>query len=106
MVSNAKTFEAAIRDTVKERRIKMEVLKKRLRPKNNADTLKDLLRAIEEVEKSVKALGKVDLAPVSEIDLADKREIISRLYTFSESLVAFAEQKINSLKVKRYAAAK
>jgi hypothetical protein len=60
-----------------------------------------LVRGVEAVEKAAKELDKIDITLVSEIDLADKRELISRLYSLSESLVAYAEQKINSLKVRR-----
>ena len=105
LVASPKVFEAAIRETVRDRRGKAEEVKKRLRgPRSEVEAIKDLVRRLEDVEKSERELQKVDLALVTEIDLADKREIISRLYSLSESLVAYAEQKINSLKVKRHGA--
>jgi ParB family chromosome partitioning protein len=105
MVASPKVFEAAIRETVRERRAKAEEVKKRLRgPRSEVEAIKDLVSRVEDVEKAERELEKVDLALVTEIDLADKREIMSRLYSVSETLVAYAEQKINSLKVKRHAA--
>jgi ParB/RepB/Spo0J family partition protein len=102
IVESPRLFENAIKDTVRERRSKAEEVKKRLRgPRNQVEAIKDLVRGVESVEKAAKELDKIDITLVSEIDLADKRELISRLYSLSESLVAYAEQKINSLKVRR-----
>lgn len=106
IVASPHAFEAEIREMVRERRAKAEEIKKRLKaPRTQVDSVKELVRAVEEVEKAVKGLDKVDLSLINEIELVDKREIMSRLYSLSETLVGFAERRINPLKVKRHAEA-
>lgn len=106
IVVSPRLFEADIKKMVQERRAKAQQMNKRSKaPQTQVDAIKDLVRAIEEVERAGKELEKVDTSTITEIELVDKREIMSRLYSISETLVAFAEQKINGLKVKRHAEA-
>ncbi|OFW01803.1 MAG: hypothetical protein A3H94_07175 [Acidobacteria bacterium RIFCSPLOWO2_02_FULL_60_20] len=63
IVASPRVFEAEIRDMVGERRAKAGQMKKRLKgPRTQVDSVKDLVRAVEEAEKAVKGLDKVELA--------------------------------------------
>lgn len=66
--------------------------------------VKEVVRVLERVEEACNALGKVEVPSTTEIELYDKREIISKCYALAQVLSDFAEARVSPLPVKRTAA--
>jgi hypothetical protein len=64
-----------------------------------------LFKALETTEATVKSLKAVDLGSIKEIDAADKREVMKRLYNAVETITAFTDNQVAKLPIRAGTAA-
>jgi ParB/RepB/Spo0J family partition protein len=103
VVKDPRKLEARIKSVVNERRA-AERKKKEVVRKAQADPVKALFRAVEQVEAAVKSLKDLDLQMIKEIDAADKGAAIKRLYDAVESITVFSDDRVAKLPIRVKAA--
>jgi ParB family chromosome partitioning protein len=96
-----KEFERTIRQLKAEERKRKAQQRKAQQQRQPVQVVKDVVRALEGVDGSCKALARIDVPPATVIELVDKREIIDRCYELAQMLTNFADAKIGPLPLKK-----
>lgn len=102
VVRDPRKLEARIKSVINERR-KVEKERKATIRKVQTDPVKALVKAVESVESAARALKDVDLPAITDIDPADKGDVLKRLYDSVEAITVFTDDRVSKLKVRRVA---
>ena len=100
-VEDRREFEKTIRQLKADERKRKAQENKAKQQRQPVQIIKDVVRALENVDASCKALARVDVPPTTTIQLVDKREIIDRCYELAQTLTGFADEKVGPLPLKK-----
>jgi ParB family chromosome partitioning protein len=96
-----KEFERTIRRLKAEERSRRSQENKAKQQRQPVQVVKDVVRALEGVDASCKALARIDVPATTSIEFVDKREMIDRCYELAQTLIGFADRKIGPLPLKK-----